>query len=371
MKQTREQLREMFGIKAPAPPKIPLGADETLPIIKIADLDLFNENEFADPVGYTFGYGEKLHSDEALGFDSAIASPLNRQEISRITNRNGEIIDRKYRVIGPLGAGGASEVYLCERLLVGDKVALKMMRANYSIDPETARRFHSEALTTASIKHPNVITIHDFDFTEGGIPFMVMELLRGQTLLGELKRLGRIPLRQALQIMTPICSALNVAHKNGIVHRDLKPANIVLQRMDDNTEVVKLIDFGIAKQFFQGGVNPLKTLPGMVVGTPAYMSPERCLEEPYDARADIYNLGLIFYEMITGHHPFQAKTMMAMMAKQISEKPPSLRNILPEVSEPLEKTVFKALAKTPEERFSTALEFADELNSSFYASWLQ
>src|SRR5262249_46879051 len=158
-------------------------------------------------------------------------------------------------------------VYLCERLMVGDRVAIKILRNTYARDPEAAQRFHLEALTTASIKHPNVLTIHDFDFMEDGTPYIIMELIRGSTLLGELRRTGVVQLRRVVQLITPICSALNVAHRQGIIHRDLKLANIVINHMDDDTEVVKLIDFGIAKKYSKDPKTDIKaellsTLPG-------------------------------------------------------------------------------------------------------------
>lgn len=318
--------------------------DSTIPIIRLSELDLVSKPE------WTFGYGES----------------------SEPSKRDGEVIDKKYHVLNLIGAGAASEVYLCERLMIGDRVALKMLRTSYIQNPETAQRFHLEAYTTASIKHPNVLTIHDFDFTDDGTPFIVTELLRGKTLLGEMKRSGRIPLRRAVQIIAPLCSALNVAHKHGIIHRDLKPANIVIHHNDDDSEVIKLIDFGIAKRT-KSTPNEMheelvSTLPGHLVGTPAYMAPERCLEEKYDGRSDIYNLGLILYEMLTGVHPFGiAKTITAMMAKQISENPTPITPLLPDFPPEVEEVIFKTLAKSPNDRFSTALEFADELNRAFYA----
>ncbi|MEW6731880.1 MAG: serine/threonine-protein kinase [Acidobacteriota bacterium] len=336
----RDHLRLRFGKKPAKPAKQEASPQETLPIIKLSEMNL------AEGPDLTFGYGE----------------------MTRPSPRDGEVIDNKYQIIGPLGSGGASEVYLCERLMVGDRVALKVLNTTATAAPDKAWRFHLEAQTTASIKHPNVITIHDFDFTEKGTPFIVMELLRGQTLFGELKRQGRFPLRRAIQIITPICSALNVAHLRNIIHRDLKPANVVLHRMDDGAEVVKLIDFGIAKRHMD--IASMNTAPGLLVGTPAYMAPERCLEEPYDARADIYNLGLILYEMVAGRHPFVAKTVTAMMAKQISEEPPSLIKQVPDLPPEIEAVIFKALAKSPDKRYSTTLEFADELNNSFFAPWL-
>jgi serine/threonine-protein kinase len=373
--KTKEQLRSMFSTKPSTPAKVPDGPSplETIPIINLLEMDLTNvgniisnEPEVKD---YTFGYGEQLKSLSQYGKMEGVKDP-QRSDLAKVKKRDGEIIDNKYLILDPLGAGGASEVYLAQRLLMGDKVALKLLRSSYVRDPDTARRFHLEAVTTASIKHPNVITIHDFDFTDNGTPYIVMELLKGETLLGEQQRVGRIPTRRAIQILTPICAALNVAHSRGIIHRDLKPANIVLHKTSDSSEVMKLIDFGIAKQQTEGDFDDMKTLPGLVVGTPAYMSPERCMEEPYDLRTDIYNLGLIFYEIVAGHHPFQAKTMMAMMANQISNMPPPLHKIAPDVSTAVEEVIFKALAKSPNDRHSTAQEFADELNNAYYASWL-
>lgn len=375
--KNKEQLRTLFSIKPATPAKAldipnPL---ETIPIINLLEMDLTNvgdllsnEPEIKD---YTFGYGEQLKSLSQYGRMDDSKDSQVRSDLAKVKKRDGEVIDNKYVILGSLGAGGASEVYLAQRLLMGDKVALKLLRSSYVRDPDTAKRFHLEAVTTASIKHPNVITVHDFDFTENGIPYIVMELLKGETLLGEQQRVGRIPLRRAIQIITPICAALNVAHSQGVIHRDLKPANIVLHRTSDESEVIKLIDFGIAKQLTESDFDDMKTLPGLVVGTPAYMSPERCMEEEYDLRTDIYNLGLIFYEIVAGHHPFQAKTMMAMMANQISNMPPPLHSLVPDVSTAVENVVFRALAKSPSDRYSTAQEFADELNNAYYASWLQ
>ncbi len=374
---TKEHLRTMFSIKPATSAKqmVGPGPSETIPIINLLELDLSNiadiTTEELQTKDYTFGYGEQLKSLSRYGKTEDSKDPQIRSELAKVKKRDGEIIDNKYVILGSLGAGGTSEVYLAQRLLMGDNVALKLLRSSYIRDPETARRFHLEAVTTASIKHPNVITVHDFDFTESGIPYIVMELLKGETLLGEQQRVGQIPLRRAIQILTPICAALNVAHSQGVIHRDLKPANIVLHRTSDDNEVMKLIDFGIAKQLTENEFDNMKTLPGLVVGTPAYMSPERCMEEPYDLRTDIYNLGLIFYEIVAGQHPFQAKTMMAMMANQISNMPSPLHIIVPDVPQAVENVVFKALAKSPGDRYSTALEFADELNNAYYASWLQ
>lgn len=340
-----------FGNTEKTAPLDPLSAlridDDTLPLSAVSDIDNIVEAYHDVMPERTFGYGESGKSSDLAG----------------------QILRGKYKIISLIGEGGASNIFLCERMLVGDRVALKMLFAELASDPVKARRFHLEATTTASIKHPNVITVFDFDFTDEGLPFIVTELLRGLTLFGELQQNGRMSVRRALQIITPICSALNVAHTRGIIHRDLKPSNVVLHKMDDGTEVVKLIDFGIAKRLLMVDGDVI-TSPGIVFGTPAYMAPEHCLGEPLDNRADVYSLGVLMYEMITGRLPFEAETPTKMMIKHIKETPTSPCMYCPEISPEVEKIVLRALCKDPTKRFSTALEFADALNNSFYAPWL-
>src|SRR6185369_16921036 len=166
-------------------------------------------------------------------------------------------------------------------------------------------------------------------------------------------KVGRLPLRRAIQIITPICSALNVAHSHGIIHRDLKPSNIVLHRMDDGAEVTKLIDFGIAKRP-ANTKNDAITGRGIIFGTPAYMSPEHCLGEPLDGRADIYSLGVMLYEMLAGTTPFNAGSPVRLMIKHIKEAPPSLRALRPEIPPKVEKIILRAISKDREKRFPSA-----------------
>lgn len=294
----------------------------------------------------TFGYGDSIDNSEFVG----------------------RTIKDKYKILSLIAKGGASNVFRCERLLVGDQVALKMMFPDFVSDPEKMKRFHLEVSTTASIKHPSVITVYDFDYTEDGLPFIVTELLRGMTLYGEMKRKGRLSVKRAVRIIGPVCSAVNVAHARGIVHRDLKPANIVLHLMDDNSEVVKLIDFGIAKTH-TAELDPSKavlTEPGLVFGTPAYMSPEHCMGEPLDARSDIYSLGVLLFEMMTGTLPFQAENPTRMMLKQIKEPAPSMRLTCPDIPPEIDSIVLRALSKDPANRFSSAVDLADTLKNALY-----
>jgi eukaryotic-like serine/threonine-protein kinase len=294
---------------------------------------------------------ENVQPDRTMGYG----------EVIKPSDLAGQVIKGKYKIISLLGEGGGSNVYLCERILIADRVALKILFTDLAKDTVKARRFHLEATTTASIKHPNVITVYDFDFTDEGVPYIVTELLRGRTLFGELQQYTTFSLRRALQIITPICSALNVAHTRGIVHRDLKPSNVVLHRMDDDSEVVKLIDFGIAKRLLNY-TDDVVTSPGIVFGTPAYMSPEHCLGDLLDGRSDIYSLGVMFYEMLSGRLPFEAESPTKLMLKHIKETPPRLRELCPHISPEIESIVMRVLSKEPDTRFKTALEFADELN---------
>jgi eukaryotic-like serine/threonine-protein kinase len=320
--------------------------EDTLPLAQISNLEEMADFYREVVPERTFGYGESGKTSDLVD----------------------KTINRKYRIVDLIAEGSASNVFLCERIMVGDLVALKMLSAKLAADPDKSKRFYREAATTASIKHPNVIAVYDFDLTDEGVPFIVTELLRGLTLFGELKQVGRLPLRRAIQILTPICSALNVAHTRGIVHRDLKPSNIVLHRTDDGAEVAKLIDFGIAKQPPNSKGDAI-TGRGIIYGTPAYMSPENCLGEPLDSRSDIYALGIMLFEMLTGSTPFNAGSPIRLMVKHIKEEPPSLRDLCPEIPPVIEKIVLRALSKERETRFPTANDLADELNRALLTTW--
>lgn len=321
-------------------------------------IEVSKQNEFLEktlPMGSVSFHQEE--SKKTFGYNE----PRTTSELSSLT------IKDKYKLLRLLGEGGASKVYLTERLLVNDQVALKLLLSDLAYDPVKVKRFHLEATTTASIKHPNVIAIYDFDFTEQKIPFIVTELLKGHTLLNEMKQEGRMSISRSVEILSPICFALNVAHSRGIVHRDLKPSNVVLHRMDDDSEVVKLIDFGIAKSLLND--NQVTTGPGIVFGTPSYMSPEHCLGEiPVDSRADVYSLGVLLFEMLTGQLPFQASSPTTLMFKHVRETPPSPRDIYPDISYQVEKIILKSLSKEPKRRFSSTLDLAAELNKALHNS---
>ncbi|MEW6731837.1 MAG: serine/threonine-protein kinase, partial [Acidobacteriota bacterium] len=222
------------------------------------------------------------------------------------------------------------------------------------------RRFQLEAYTTAAVKHPNVVSIYDYDETTDGHPYLVLELLNGPTLSKYIQRGQVLNIGRVLEIITPVCAALHLAHHRGILHRDLKPSNIVLHRLENNTEVVKLIDFGIVKMLNETDDHPL-TQQGFVVGTPEYLSPERYAGQTVDARADIYSLGVLVYRMLSGRVPFAGRTATEILQKHVKQPVPPLRLFNGSVSEEVERVVLRALAKRPEDRPSSSIEFAEDL----------
>jgi serine/threonine-protein kinase len=217
------------------------------------------------------------------------------------------IIDKKYRLISPLAYGGMAMVFLAERLHLGDRVAIKMLPPRPQTDPNVLYRFRIEAAAAAKVKHPNVVTIYDFGSAPDGLVYIVMELLEGPSLDYELRRCGKFTIARVLQILKPVCFAIEAAHQVGLLHRDIKPSNITLHRgRYDVSEVVKVLDFGIAK-FFRSSNMTVQTGEGLVLGTAEYMSPEQCQGLTLDNRSDLYSLAIIGYQMLSGRLPFTAR----------------------------------------------------------------
>jgi eukaryotic-like serine/threonine-protein kinase len=277
----------------------------------------------------------------------------------------GTVLDKKYKLVRQLGDGGMAYVFAAERLHIGDVAAVKLLHPDLAQDALKKRRFQLEAYTTAAVKHPNVVSIFDYDETETGQPYLVLELLNGVTLANKLQRGQILEIGRVVEIVTPICAALNLAHQKSILHRDLKPSNIVLHKLEDGTEMVKLIDFGIVKMLNEE--NGL-TQQGFVVGTPEYLSPERYSGRQVDARSDIYSLGILVYRMLTGRVPFTGRTATEILQKHVKQPVPPLRLINGHVSEEVENVIMRALAKRAEDRQSTTLEFANDLNEARISS---
>ncbi|HNJ43002.1 MAG TPA: serine/threonine-protein kinase, partial [Acidobacteriota bacterium] len=259
----------------------------------------------------------------------------------------GLVLNGKYRLERHIASGGMASIYAATRLEIGDTVAVKILTPDALRNPMAVLRFRRESQAAARIKHPGVVSVYDFSTLPDGRTFMVMEFLKGQSLRDELTTCGRIAPERVLAVMEQVCAAMQSAHEAGIIHRDLKPENIMAQLNSDGTETFKVVDFGVAELREQAVGTALTKLTeaGMMVGTPYYMSPEQCRSQYLDARSDIYSLGIILYEMLTGTVPFASRTLSAVIIQQVTEPPRPLRDHRPEISPALERVVLKALAK--------------------------
>ena len=279
----------------------------------------------------------------------------------------GRVLDGKYEIVAPLGSGGMGAVYRARRVLIGDEVAVKVLHSKFVDDEKLVERFRREARAAAQLHHPNVVTIHDYGEARGpeGFAYIVMELVRGESLRELLRREGRLEPRRAASLMRDVCAGVGAAHRRGIVHRDIKPDNIIVTPADedDPSERVKVVDFGIAKLRDMTAEGSTLTEAGMMVGTLSYMSPEQCKGEPLDARADVYSLGAMLHEMLAGSPPFAAPSMTSIILKHVNEPPPPLPADV-EVPEALRAAVLRALAKDPDQRPRDATEFAREIQAA-------
>lgn len=253
-----------------------------------------------------------------------------------------------------LGKGAMGAVYLATHSTVGHQVAVKVLHSNLVNDRQSVERFKREAQAAALIHHPNAVTIHDFGETEDHIVFLVMEYLPGPSLARLIEQEGMLSPAKTLGILKQVCSAIEAAHRRGVIHRDLKPENIVFDRAHDRQEIVKVVDFGIAK-LEEGSTHLTKT--GTTIGTPDYMSPEQIQGLELDARADVYSLGVVVYEMLCGKLPYEGTTAMAITVKHLLEPPKSLRQFAPHVSPELERAVLAAMNKEKESRPASAMAF--------------
>jgi eukaryotic-like serine/threonine-protein kinase len=289
----------------------------------------------------------------------------------------GQLVAGRYRVLKQLGEGGMGNVYRGVQESIEKKIALKVLKAEYSQSPDMVVRFHREAVSACRIKHPNVVDVFDLGQLDDGRFYIAMDLLEGRDLAQLLSSSGPLSAQRAVHIALQICRALNAAHQSGIVHRDLKPENVFLHRTSDGDEIVKIVDFGIAHLVVQEperarSVPTLERAPdgsrkltsvGMIFGTPEYMAPEQATGGRIDHRADIYAVGVILYKALTGQAPFSGATFLDVLAKQVGEEPPRMSKVKPDLDIPreLENVVMRALAKKPDDRYATMTRFASAL----------
>ena len=269
-------------------------------------------------------------------------------------------LSRRFRLVRRLGKGGMGTVFLAEQIGVGNRpVALKVLNRKLLDDPDFLQRFQNEASSTGRIHHPNVVTIYESAQSDDGTPYIAMEFLEGESLHEVLKQRGALPVTEVAEILQQAARGLSAAHKLGIIHRDLKPDNIFLTDGDQGELIVKVVDFGIAKL----RESAMHTQTGIVLGTPAYMSFEQASgmrSDELDARSDIYSLGVVTYEMLTGRTPFHSDTPVGYLRMHMQEDPPPFRAVKPDLPAlfGVESVVMKALTKDRDQRYGSVLEFA-------------
>jgi len=278
----------------------------------------------------------------------------------------GQVVADRYAIIKKLGEGGMGAVYLGEHVKMGRKSAIKVMNPSMASDPDAISRFNREASNASRISHPNVCQIYDFGETPDGIIYLAMEFIQGAALTDIIEQEGALPPLRAVRILRQSADALAAAHDLGIVHRDLKPDNIMVVQGRDGADVVKVVDFGIAKAVAGDEAGQKVTKTGLVVGTPEYMSPEQLSGDKLDGRSDIYSLGLVFYRMLTGVLPFQADSAQETMIKRLTDAPMPLATARPDIAFPpgLQPVLDKALARTPSERYAVATDFARDAETA-------
>src|ERR1035438_7314794 len=281
----------------------------------------------------------------------------------------GMIIRNKYQIIERIGIGGMGLVYRGRHLTFNELCAIKIVNDDIAGNANFLKRFQTEAIVTRKLRHPNAVRVDDFDYTEDGRPFIVMELVEGKNVSEVLQKEGALAVPRAIRIARQVGQAIGIAHKLGIVHRDLKPGNIILTTDEQGQEMAKVLDFGIAKLREAAGEERSEmTMTGMVVGTPLYMSPEQFLGKKaggeVDGRTDIYSLGVVLYQMTTAQLPFDAETPYALMLQHLqgTARPP--HELKPELHIPmaLSQVILRAMEKSREQRFQTAEEFVAALD---------
>jgi eukaryotic-like serine/threonine-protein kinase len=288
-----------------------------------------------------------------------VPNPENRPEVTtlpELPERLTGALAQRYRLERELGAGGMATVYLAEDLRHRRQVAVKVLRPELAaaIGPE---RFDREITTTANLRHPHILPLYDSGAADGFL-FYVMPFIEGETLRDRIDREGQLPLEEALRLAREIGDALACAHEQGVIHRDVKPENVLLER---GRAVVA--DFGIARAVSEAGDERL-TQTGMSLGTPAYMSPEQASGDPVDARADLYSLGCVVYEMLAGSPPFSGPTALVLMARHAMDPVPPLRTARPGVPERVAASIERALAKAPADRFGSVTAWLEAIEAT-------
>lgn len=338
-------------------------------------LELSNRNGFIKS-RIIFKRTQELEEKNQELIDMNIELSQSREELLRSIKRAemifsalsealpGTVLDDKYSLEEKIGSGGFGTVYRAKHLMLNNPVAVKIFKPSFDNNPlKNLERFRIEGISACKIHHPNAVSVLDFGVSANSIAYMVMELLLGHSLSEELNKHGNPSVARCMDIIIPVCLALNEAHASDIVHRDIKPSNIFIHQSKEG-EVVKVVDFGIAK-LMSDTLNPGSeslTETGTFLGTPAYMSPERLSNKPYDGKADVYSVGVMMYEMLCGMQPFQSSkdNYWSIVLMHMTHTPPSPRGINPYIPEKLEAVMMATLEKESQKR-PTAKELSQML----------
>jgi serine/threonine-protein kinase len=312
--------------------------------------------------------------DDSLSFCPKDGEVLEEDPSSMI----GTVLDGQYQIEALLGKGGMGAVYRARHILLGDRVAIKLLPPEMRSNTEWLRRFQREGQAARRFRHPNAVTVYDLRTSADGTIYLVMEYVEGNTLDAELRKRGKFTPAEAVSVLDPIMGVLNAAHAMGVVHRDLKPENIMIGKPSTGGEpVVKLLDLGIAKLREVAGAESTGstnlTIAGQMLGTPYYMSPEQWGElsddgsSDIDGRADIYSLGVVFYELIAGRRPFSGVTLAELRRQHVSITPPTLHEVDATVPESFSRAIARSIAKDRGQRQATAGELEKELRTALTA----
>ncbi len=297
--------------------------------------------------------GEEFTSD--LSVCPKDGTPLTKLQTSGLI---GSVLGDRYEILSLIGDGAMGQVYRARHKLLKRIVAVKMLHQNLIAGASALKRFQKEAELASALNHPNILTVHDFGVTDEGSPYLVMAFLEGKSLAEATAGGKSLELKRAIHIFKQVCQGLGHAHEHGVVHRDLKPSNIMLVKLDDDPDFVKIVDFGIAKLLAPGESTDNLTRTGEVFGSPPYMSPEQCRAKEVDARSDIYAMGCLMYRTVSGVQPISGNDLIEYLYKHVNETPASFSIVAPELNIPaqLEEVIFKAMAKAPEDRFQSMAE---------------
>ncbi|HEY9786188.1 MAG TPA: serine/threonine-protein kinase [Candidatus Obscuribacterales bacterium] len=274
----------------------------------------------------------------------------------------GKLIEQKYLLGELCGRGGMSVVYSAKHILIGKTVAVKFLHQHLLASQTALMRFQQEAKAASCLNHRNCIRLYDFGIHDGNQPFIVMEYVTGESLSQMLEREGKLKVERAIEVFKQIAEGLDEAHRQGVIHRDLKPSNIILKRSDDGSDVVTIVDFGIAKILVGDAEDQVKlTQTGEVFGSPLYMSPEQCQGQHLDPRTDIYSFGVLMYESLTGKPPIAGSNPLEQLSRQIREIPRSAKTMNPGIPDALDYLVMRCLEKDPADRYQSVAELLVDL----------